>query len=282
MFVPVAPYLINDQLVYAQYLACGDDWKASNKEGVVQVGHFLPVSIVGIENDRSAVINDGLAGARIDLYNVSGNTREFLGRGIVDPLNQHVFLNRPLTKRDHLIAYQTLCYTFDHSPIQEVLSAEKIFQLPAPLRSLSNVAPYDKFLEVDIAELWLAHSGEHQLRVHARNTEDQADVDYIFQVTLQVANRPGEKWEKSVTSNLSVAGNGPVTLVGYRTQGVPSQSPASTPIAIDQRLNDILFWRDILQSNDQYRIMHCFFKRPPEAEADDPMNKGILRVMHDY
>jgi hypothetical protein len=245
--IAVTPHLVKGDSVFVSQLACSGDWQPS-KPLVVTSAKLTPLGIPFPVAGDDYVVVDGLPGAHVDIFtHPKGQPVQFLGGGDIDPVVQRIGLSRALTLDDRLSGVQTLCSTSQspETPVA-VLPASRTFTLSAPIVRESTTNAHLP-LVWDSGTLVCHHDGTWKLTAHIENQETDADVDFIFQVTLAFVDAAGHQFVMSREAELSAAGNGEVTMIGYRTHGIP---PEQTFTISDHYgpFRDPGYWSNVLKT----------------------------------
>jgi hypothetical protein len=271
--IRVVPYLSKGHEMWVEQLACSDGWAASTPPETVMAVEELPGPAFvppPIEGDQFATV-DALPGAHVDVFTMYDDASiEFLGSADVDPVARAVPLKRTLNTRDTLFAIQTLCRSSDRGPFTAVLPGEKTFLAPASLQPLSH-ENNPKPLVCDFGMLTCRHNGSWSFSAALHNLETEADVSFILGVELSYANSDGLRFGKTFDRDLSAAGDGPVSRIGLRTQGVPS---SVTITANDNfgAFRDGDYWANVMAATGQWKLSPAWkdYRPTPEAPDEDP------------
>jgi hypothetical protein len=234
-----------------------------------------------IDGDEFAVVA-ALPGAQVDVFtHPDAGPIDFLGSGDVDPVTRAVPLKRKLTTRDRLFAIQTLCPSSDRDvPLTPVLADERVFAAPTPITKVSR-QNNPKPLVCDQARLVCRQDGSWVFEAALHNEETEADVSCILSVPLSHVSSNGVRFGNTVERAFSAAGNGPITKVGMRAQGIPPQT-SIRDAGVFGAFRGSHFWAGIMAATAQWDLVPAWrtYAPPPDA-PDGPESGRTLRKSED-
>lgn len=263
--VQVSPYLQLDHQVWVEELACGGPWLASDRKNVVDPPVVLPPSIAAPPVAGSWQVQvDAIPGAYVEVFDAEGR---HLGSGVVDPNDRTVWLDSPVPADGYVTARQTMCHlTSERGPSAPIVPPERTFSLVSPIVWPASTAVGEEVM-CDSAHVVCRHDGTWELTAHFENKAKEADVQLIFGFALVPKGTPPFGVTHDV--DLSAAGDGRVTRIGFRVLGIP---PART---VNRRgvfpaFRDPYYWASVVLPAHEQFTMLAAWQRYPEPSPDDP------------
>ncbi len=273
--VAVAPHLLNDRDIWVSELPCNGKWRNSPRyrAGPLRKLDSVPITVPLIEG-ATAVTVEAVAGASVSIFSLSLDTfkTSLIGSGIVDPKHMRVGLMRAITRREGLFAQQLLCtMTSTAGSLALVHPAVHTFTLPAPLKRNSHLNK-PKPLICTAAQVICRHDGSFSFTLSAENMETKADCIY-FRVDF-TADWPGPpRFGAALEGTLSADGDGEITEIGLRTQGIPSKQSFSKAGFVDA-FQSPEYWVDFVGTTGKFALDIARFSEypalpeAPEAEEE--------------
>lgn len=152
--------------------------------------------------------------------------------------------------------------------IQLLQEASKQFFLSTPLRQPSQTADMEP-VTCDTATVVCRRNSTWELTAHFVNNATEADCSLIFQFALAPNGTP--PFGVTIDTDLSAAGNGRVTRIGLRTQGVPPEATITRTGTFPAFIN-ASYWNSIVVSAQGNYSMLATWQTYPETDPDDPDN----------
>jgi hypothetical protein len=272
--IPVAPYLIKDQMVWMASLSCGDDrWKRAPAHRVQPAPDLdaPQFSEPLVEGARSVTV-DAVPGALVQIYSLSANPIQvqLLGSGVVDPLGKRVFLWRALTTRELVYPVQFLCDRTSRPGATRVpIPNTCTFYLGAPLKRLSNQSATMKPLVCLWATVVCNHDGSWKFTAELENEEEEADVSFDLQFDILGVNPP---FGDALPGDLSAAGSGPLSKTGMRIKGIPPKDTFSDSGHF-AAFRDPTYWAAVYEAGHKFNLINVAWRNyqpsPEEPDYED-------------
>jgi hypothetical protein len=281
MRIYVTPYLSEKQDVWLASLECGSSsWTRSPSHEVQKTPDIgSPEIVVPLVDGAMTVTVDAIPGAWVDVYSLSSTPLkvERIGAGVVDPKGRAVPLWRPVTTKELIYVMQSLCdRTSRPSGMHRAIPAVTAFHLGLPIKRLSN-QNHMKPLICLSATVVCRHSGGWEYTAELENQETEADCDFDLQFDLI---GPSPAFGKPLQGQLSAAGDGSVTQIGYRIHGVPPKRS----FAITGHFagfQDPAYWQTVYEGAHRFDLTNVAwrdYKGTPEApDTEDPPEKGTKK-----
>ncbi|PEL43361.1 hypothetical protein [Bacillus toyonensis] len=266
MQVEVAPYLKDGQKVWVSILPCGESsWIDLAPHLVVPLNQDIGpvnISLPLVEGDLQVSV-DAIPGSSVDVYAITSIANvEHIGSGLIDPLDKIIELFRPLTQKDLVLAEQKIC----ESPARRgasrgVFPPIREFHLANPIQLLSHETN-PKPLICSKATVVCRHDGSWEFTASLENQETQADCSFDLQFSVIGVSQP---FGAVLKGDLSAAGDGPITKIGFRTKGIPS-TKTFTQIGRFDGFRNSVYWEEIFNATEKFELFPAWinYQSPPD------------------
>lgn len=261
--IRVVPYLQSGHQVWVEQLACGGPWQESDKRDVEDPPAVQPPLIEAPPVAGSFVLHvSAIPGALVEVFDSEGT---YLGSGETDPLDNTISLDRPIPDRGFVTAQQTLCNrTSERGPSAPIVPAEIVFTLELPIRWPS---PLGGEVFCEKAKVVCRHNSTWTLEANFENTATKADVQLIFGFSLDPNGTP--PFGVTDDLDLSAAGSGRVTQIGFRIRGIPPKQAISRS-GLFPKFSDPIYWASIVLAAKGKFSMLAAWQTYPESKPKDP------------